>query len=65
MSKLNCVCTETCVIPYIGRASCYGKYKVLDDEERDFCIGWSNPPCPEFQAVFNSSADAWKYTSGR
>jgi hypothetical protein len=55
----------TCEIPYIGRESCHGKYKILNEEETNFCLGWTEPPCPVSEAVFNLTVDAWKYTSGR
>ena len=37
---------------------------MFGDEETDFCLGWRKPPCPDTEAVFNVSVDAWKHTSG-
>ncbi|XP_053378970.1 uncharacterized protein LOC123526495 isoform X2 [Mercenaria mercenaria] len=54
---------NTCIIPYIGSMSCYGKYEILDDEDRNFCLGWSAAPCPSSEAVFNVSSAAWNYIS--
>ena len=58
-------CLGTCNIPYIGHVNCYEKYKILDDDETNFCLGWAMPPCPATEAVFNVSVDAWKYTPGK
>ncbi|XP_045161835.2 polycystic kidney disease protein 1-like 2 [Mercenaria mercenaria] len=53
----------TCDIPYIGKVSCYGEYTILDEEEKNYCIGWQTTPCPKLHYVYNVSVDAWTFKS--
>lgn len=57
--------TGICNIPYIGHVKCYEDFDIFNEDDKDYCIGWKEPPCFLEDTLKHDSYTAWKYKSGR
>lgn len=51
-----------CLWPRIDAKPCIDKYSILKEETREFCLGWSNTPCPQSDRL-HVTAGAWGHRS--
>ncbi|OWF51801.1 Polycystic kidney disease protein 1-like 2 [Mizuhopecten yessoensis] len=51
-----------CPFPLMGYQTCYKGYEIADEDDQDYCIGWTDGPCPTNE-ILRLSSSAWKFTS--
>lgn len=57
------VVAPVCAIPGVALEVCDTFSASSEEDDTDYCIGWTEGPCGEEERVFKLTSEAWKYSS--